>query len=147
MVISYKLIERAMGNRGSKSDFNINMISVKEQRVDGSWCRGAKPYAIKVYSNRDKNLFSLSHNLPNQIRTNKQLRFFSTITNEKEKYLARFYSTSSAIKSNFNSLFITGLTDAEGFFVCIVRKSAGHRLGWRVEGRYAPQIGLHKKDL
>jgi len=39
MVKSYKIIERAMGNRGSKSDFNINMISVKEQRVDGSCCR------------------------------------------------------------------------------------------------------------
>jgi hypothetical protein len=38
-VISYKIIERATGNRGSKSDFNINMISVKEQRVDGSCCR------------------------------------------------------------------------------------------------------------
>ena len=106
-------------------------------------------HAIKVYSNRDK-FFALSHNLPNQIRTNKQSRLFSTITNEKEKYLARFYSTSSfaqrqAINSNLNPFFITGLTDAEGSFVCIVRKSAGHRLGWRVEVIF--QIGLHKKDL
>jgi hypothetical protein len=54
MVISSKIIERAMGNRGSKADFNINLISVKEQRVDGSCCRGAKIHAIKVYSNRAK---------------------------------------------------------------------------------------------
>lgn len=37
------------------------------------------------------------------------------------------------------------MTDAEGSFVCIVRKSEGHRLGWRVEVIF--QIGLHKKDL
>jgi len=37
------------------------------------------------------------------------------------------------------------LTDAEGSFVCIERKSAGHKLGWRVEVIF--QIGLHKKDL
>jgi hypothetical protein len=41
--------------------------------------------------------------------------------------------------------FITGITDAEGTFVCIVRKNAGHRLGWRAEVVF--QIGLHKKDL
>lgn len=29
--------------------------------------------------------------------------------------------------------------------VSLVRKSAGHRLGWRVEVVF--QIGLHKKDL
>jgi LAGLIDADG endonuclease len=41
--------------------------------------------------------------------------------------------------------FLTGLTDAEASFSCTVRKSAGHRLGWRVEVVF--QIGLHKKDL
>jgi hypothetical protein len=35
MVISQKIDEKKMGNRGSKSDFIIK--SVKEQRVDGSW--------------------------------------------------------------------------------------------------------------
>ena len=34
MVITHKMIENEMGYRGSKSD----NISVKEQRVDGSWC-------------------------------------------------------------------------------------------------------------
>lgn len=33
----------------------------------------------------------------------------------------------------------------EGSFVCIVKKSAGHRLKWRVEIVF--QIALHKKDL
>lgn len=108
-------------------------------------------HAIKVYSNRE-NFFNLSHNLPNQIRTNKQLRLYSTLTNGKEKNRARFYSSSSlaplrsSAKFSFvNPWFISGLTDAEGSFVCIVRKSEGHRLGWRVEVIF--QIGLHKKDL
>jgi hypothetical protein len=35
MVTIYKIIERARGNRGSKSDFNFKK-SVKEQRVYGS---------------------------------------------------------------------------------------------------------------
>nr|AYE93380.1 LAGLIDADG homing endonuclease [Termitomyces sp.]AYE93381.1 LAGLIDADG homing endonuclease [Termitomyces sp.] len=35
-VTSHKMNENEMGYRGSKSDFV--MKSVKEQRVDGSWC-------------------------------------------------------------------------------------------------------------
>lgn len=61
---------------------------------------------------------------------------------------SRYYSTSHVRNTNNNKLnpfFITGITDAEGTFSCIIRKSVGHRLGWRVEVIY--QIGLHKKDL
>lgn len=90
-----------------------------------------------MYSNRDKN--NLSHNFPNQIRTNKHSGLYS---------ITRFYSTYSYthdIVSNLNPFFVTGLTDAEGTFVCIVKKSAGHRLKWRVEIVF--QIALHKKDL
>jgi hypothetical protein len=50
MVTSYMMSENEMGNRGSKSEL-IN-YSVKEQRVDGSWCIAKiKFYALKVYSN------------------------------------------------------------------------------------------------
>lgn len=90
----------------------------------------------------------LSHILPNQIKTNKNSGLDPTTTSGKGKYLARFYSSSSNIQpklSKFNPFFITGLTDAEGSFSCIITKSAGHRLGWRVEIVF--QIGLHKKDL
>ena len=41
MVTSQKMNENEMGYRGSKSEFQSpqpNEISVKEQRVDGSWC-------------------------------------------------------------------------------------------------------------
>jgi hypothetical protein len=40
-VISHKMMETEMGYRGSKSEFHNpqpNEISVKEQRVDGSYC-------------------------------------------------------------------------------------------------------------
>ena len=37
-VTSHKMSENEMDNRGSKSDFISNLNSVKEQRVDGSWC-------------------------------------------------------------------------------------------------------------
>jgi hypothetical protein len=40
MVTSYKMNENEMGYRGSKSD--LLMKSVKEQRVDGSWCINSK---------------------------------------------------------------------------------------------------------
>jgi hypothetical protein len=40
---------------------------------------------------------------------------------------------------------MTGLADAEGSFVAIVRKNASSRIGWRVDTVF--QIGLHKKDL
>jgi hypothetical protein len=36
MVTTHKMNENEMGNRGSKSD--VYLPSVKEQRVDGSWC-------------------------------------------------------------------------------------------------------------
>jgi hypothetical protein len=54
-VTSYKMRETEMGNRGSKSGISL----VKEQRVDGSCCKMNK-IAIKVYSNRENFLFSIS---------------------------------------------------------------------------------------
>ena len=92
------------------------------------------------------NFLNLYHNLPNQIRTKVHSNLYST--NRKAKVLARFYntySTSHSKISKLNPFFITGLTDGEGSFVCIIKKSEGHRLGWRVEVVF--QIGLHKKDL
>ena len=66
---------------------------------------------------------------------------------EKKKIKARFYSTSSTIINSLNPFFITGLTDAEGSFVCVIRKSTGHRLRRRAEVVFEKQIALHKKDL
>lgn len=94
-------------------------------------------YKLKVYSKKKNNgeASLLSHILPNQIKTNKISGLYFSTTSGKGKYLARFYSSSSNIQpklNKFNPFFITGLTDAEGSFSCIIKKSAGHRLGWRV---------------
>jgi len=75
--------ETEMGYRGSKSGISL----VKEQRVDGSWCKIIK-FAIKVYSNRDKFCF-LSHNLPNQIRTKIQVQILLI---EKQKAIITMVS-------------------------------------------------------
>ena len=47
-VISHKMSENKMGDRGSKSDLLIK--SVKEQRVNGNWCMN-KYFTFKMYSN------------------------------------------------------------------------------------------------
>ncbi len=62
----------------------------------------------------------------------------------------RLFSSSQSLKNQINNVildpfFITGISDAEGSFVCIVRKNTDLRLGWRTEVVF--QIGLHKKDL
>jgi len=54
MVTSQKMIEREMDNRGSKSDI---YMSVKEQRVDGSWYN-RNYFVFKVYSNGYWNILS-----------------------------------------------------------------------------------------
>lgn len=67
----------------------------------------------------------------------------------KPSPLVRFYSTSSRpvdmVSNLLNFFFVTGLTDAEGSFVCVIKKNPSSRLGWRVEVVF--QIALHKKDL
>jgi hypothetical protein len=65
--------------------------------------------------------------------------------NNKKINTARLYSTTSTIINSLNPFFITGLTDGDGSFVCIIIKSTGHRLRWRAEVYF--QIALHKKDL
>ena len=47
IVTSQNMIEREMGDRGSKSD---SKISVKEQRVDDNWHKRSS-FVFKVYSN------------------------------------------------------------------------------------------------
>ena len=74
-----------------------------------------------MYSNRDKFCF-LSHNLPNQIRT-KNIKVQIRLIEKTKIIKARLYSTSSTIINSLNPFFITGLTDAEGSFACIIRKS------------------------
>jgi hypothetical protein len=122
MVISQKIDENKMGYRGSKSKFKY---SVKEQRVNGSWC-------IKKY-----NFMHLRYTLMGFER-NYQIKIPSKQLNVKH------YSTFN-YPSQVNPWFWTGLIDAEGSFSIIIDKNNSRRLGWRVQSKF--QMGLHKRDL
>jgi NADH-ubiquinone oxidoreductase chain 2 len=66
-VISYKIIERATGNRGSKSVFNN---TVKEQRVNGSWW--TKPFHLKYTLMGCENNYQIN-NLSKQLILSKKI--------------------------------------------------------------------------
>ena len=107
MVTSQKISENEMGYRGSKSDFNSKVKSVKEQRVDGSWC-------INRFLHLRYTLMGFERNYQVKILS-KQLKVknFSTLTTS----------------SPSNPLFWTGLIDAEGSFSIIIDRNKIRKLG------------------
>ena len=121
-VISQKIDEKKMGYRGSKSDFITK--SVKEQRVDGSWCINFVSMHLRY------TLMGFERNYRIKIPS-KQLNI-------------KKFSTFNSL-SNVNPWFLTGLIDGEGSFTIITDKNNKRTLGWRVQSKF--QIGLHKRDL
>jgi hypothetical protein len=131
IVTSQEMIERKMGNRGSKSNINENMF-VKEQRVDGN-CIISRNIMLRY------TLTGFERSYRNRIPT-------TLLANN-----IKFYSTSSindSRESNTNLIidpnFLTGFTDAEGSFVLSITKSDNVKSGWVIKPRFS--IGLHKKD-
>ena len=118
MVTSHKMNENEMGYRGSKSANK----AVKEQRVDGSWCK--KPLHLRY------TLMGFERNY--------QFKVLSKQLNSKS------FSTLST-RGNINPWFITGLIDAEGSFSVIIDKNKPRKLGWRVQTKF--QLGMHLRDL
>nr|AYE93362.1 LAGLIDADG homing endonuclease [Termitomyces sp.] len=133
-VTSHKMNENEMGYRGSKSDFV--MKSVKEQRVDDSWCNIKKPLHLRY------TLMGFERNYRIKIPS-KQLSV--------KKYVTLNYSSPrparirASRKAKVNPWFWTGLIDGEGSFSIIVDKNKTRKLGWRVQSKF--QVGLHKRDL
>jgi hypothetical protein len=131
IVTSQEMIERKMGNRGSKSNINENMF-VKEQRVDGN-CIISRNIMLRY------TLTGFERSYRNRIPT-------TLLANN-----IKFYSTSSindSRESNTNLIidpnFLTGFIDAEGSFVLSITKSDNVKSGWVIKPRFS--IGLHKKD-
>ena len=125
-VISKKMREIKMGYRGSKSDILSPLakrISVKEQRVDGSYF-GLNP--------------KLRYTLMGFERSY-QVRILSNQLNKL------FFSTASIQLFQLNPYFVTGFCDAESSFQVLVTKNKNSRLGWSV--RLFFTIGLHSRDL
>jgi len=131
IVISQKMSESEMGNRGSKSVIHStkqSSIIVKEQRVNGSWCGINLPhlrstllgfgrsYKVKIPSNQiiQRQLYSTASNLDNS-------------------------------KLPLDPWFISGFSDAEGCFLVLIRKSSKNLLGWQLEVNFT--INLHARDL
>jgi len=127
-VTSPKMMETEMDNRGSKSEIQYpqpNIISVKEQRVDGSWSKKnlkclllrctlmdfERNYHVKILSKQWNN------------------RKYSTLNNHPK----------------IHPWFLTGFTDAEGCFSVSVYSDAKSKLKWRVSPAFI--IKLHIKDL
>lgn len=125
IVISQKIYESIIGNRGSKSVIREN-ITVKEQRVNGSCIE---------YLNKEK--YSM-------------LR--CTLVGFERSYQAKIPSNSinfkrnlSTLESKLNPSYVSGFVDGEGSFILTIIKDNKYKLGWRVVCRFI--ISLNKKDL
>ena len=133
------MIEREIGNRGSKSVKGFNILTsqsakkpgtVKEQRVDGSWHINLCLRCTLISFKRNHTVNTLSK---------KQIKskcYYSTDTTKTSPLPT--YTGSCVI----NPWFVTGFTDAEGSFIIQVRKRNNH---WYCGVSFA--ISLHKKDL
>jgi hypothetical protein len=119
--------ETEKGYRGSKSEIlqtqSPNRVSVKEQRVDGSWFLA--PRNLRCTLMGGASYYQINY-------PSKQIKFyFSTLQSEKNVLL--------------NPYWITGFTDAEGTFTIVIDKVKKLKLGWRIQSKF--QICLHVRDL
>lgn len=106
MVTSYKMTEKEMGYRGSKSVLGCS--TVKEQRVDGN-------YLSKIDKLRCT-LTGFERDYQIKIPSKQLQKFsFSTLNNK-------------SIYNNLNLWFITGFTDAEGCFQISIRKDKKYKI-------------------
>ncbi len=132
MVISCKMSENEMGNRGSKSEIILSpqpqkVYSVKEQRVDGSYLD-----SINVLQKSKLRCILMG------FERNYQFKILSKCLNR------RLFSTMT-VKPKLNPWFFTGFTDAEGCFSIKIQPNANLKMKWRVRPVFS--ITLHKKEF
>ena len=126
MVTSQEMIENEMGNRGSKSDFLCEPKSVKEQRVDGSYCIQASTKLMQLRCT----LMGFERNYLVKIPTNHlNNRSFSTLSTQ----------------TKMNPWFLTGFSDAEASFIISIYRDEKSKTGWRVTPNFS--IHIHIKDI
>lgn len=121
-VISCKMSENEIDNRGSKSVILKN-ITVKEQRVNGSWCINHLMHLRCTLVNFERNSWA---KIPSK------------------QFNIKKYSTVNTTTS-INPWLFSGLIDAEGSFSIIIDKNKDRKLGLRVQSKF--KLGLHIKDL
>src|SRR5688572_18417402 len=99
MVMSIKILEKEMGNQGSKSIISSKNVIVKEQRVYNSW--------------QINNIFCLKYTLTSFER-NCQIKFFSNQINKRRSYTSVAANSCKDNPSLLNPYFLTGFVDGEG---------------------------------
>jgi hypothetical protein len=132
-------LNQGIGNRGSKSD---SLISVKEQRADGSSilkkyckvCSRCQGNLVFIHSKRKINTSIFSSPLSNLGLTSYHKSYFSS---------KAIIHDSSALA--LNPYYVTGFTDGEGCFFIGLYADSNYKMGYRVKASF--QIGLHEKDL
>ena len=120
-VTNYKIDEKKMGNRGSKSGFTLK--SVKEQRVDGN--RWVRPIHLRCTLMGCENSY--------------QIKILSKQLNKNKRNLSSINSL-----PKLNPWFITGLIDGEGSFYTSIFRNNEYKLGWQVQSIFS--ITLHSRD-
>ena len=119
--------ETEMGYRGSKSKILYipipNRVFVKEQRVDGSYCKYKQNLQLRC------TLMDFE-------------RYYQTSIPSKQLSI-RTFSTSS-LKNKLNPWFVTGIIDAEGTFCTTIYKNKAYKTGWVVRSFF--EIGLNQRD-
>ena len=121
--------ESEMGYRGSKSEIKNpqpKITSVKEQRVDGSYCIKSTIMQLRCTLMGSASCYPVK--IPSKQLNNKSFSTLNSIT-----------------ETELNPWFITGFSDAEGCFTIKVQPNAKLKTKWRVRPVFS--ITLHFKDL
>jgi hypothetical protein len=153
-VTSHKICENEMENRGSKSDFISGsadrLISVKEQRVDGSWYGDIFSYLRYTLMGFERN-YQIKI-LPIQIKVI-VLFFFSVLMGKSDRFLFRIVSlficySEERVRAEwieyvlvYHRVYWGG---PSGCFTIGVYGDKKNKVGWVVKLVF--QIVLHKKD-
>ncbi len=113
MVTSQEMIEREMGDRGSKSITSL-CVFVKEQRVDGSWRGEYTPRLRYTLTGFERNY---------------QVKILSNQINQRRSFTS-IVATQPQMKLDLlNAYFVTGFIDAEGCFLIRVRINPKSKIG------------------
>ena len=146
MVTSLKICENKMDNRGSKSVMCEN-TTVKEQRVDGSWCGSfavCKPGSYNL-SHLRRTLQVFERNRGGNLDFNLEQGWNPCVKIPSKQFGLRKFSSYNSTSELIHPGIWSGLIDGEGSFSIIIDKNPTRKLGWRVQLKF--QIGLHAKDL
>jgi hypothetical protein len=120
--------------RGVNKEAGKVMLSVKEQRVDGS------RYGVNIpYLRYTLTAFEINYRVKIPSNQINKVRSYSSTTTQLQ---IKLNLASGVIK--MNPWFLTGFTDAEGSFSLSIRFNAKYASKWKVQ--YIFSIGLHKKD-